>query len=575
MWSFDCIRFAHFAQDDNGAVMLRRLEIRDYGLIEAAEIAFSDGATIFTGETGSGKTMILGALACAMGARASADIVRRGAPRAIVTLAFEPDDELRERITADGFEVDPGEEATIVREIGENGKSSVRVNGRASTASYVREIAPFIAEIVGQHEAQRLLSPAYHLELVDRFGGDDVESARLAVRAAYDVLVDVTRELDRLTGDERRAQQRYDDAKYALDELDGLALMPGEDERLTERRRYLDNVERIASSLRTAHDALASDDAGAATSLGTASAALHVIAEMSGALEEMHAQATALQSEVSDLASSIARELDATEFEPGELETINARLDAIDRAKRKYGSTIDSLLAYAEEARRTVSEFEGKDARTAELTRAVAEAHAALQTAAAKLSKLRALSAKRLCAAVMTELKELALASARFDVSIVPLERIGDDGAESIEFTFAANAGEALRPLTRVASGGELSRVLLALVVALASTRERVALVFDEIDAGIGGATATAVGARLGRLAEDGQVMCVTHLAQLATWANRHYTLEKHERRGATTISVREVTGDEARAAELARMLSGESHAVALEHARSLMKAAK
>ena len=555
--------------------MLRRLEIRDYGLIERAGIEFSDGATIFTGETGSGKTMILGALACALGARASADIVRRGAARALVTLAFEPDDELRTRLTEDGFEVDPGEEATIVRDIGENGKSSLRVNGRASTASYVREIAPLVAEIVGQHEAQRLLSPAYHLELIDRSGSDPVKGARAAVRDAYDALVEKTRDLDRLTGDERRAQQRYDDAKYALEELEALAPEPGEDDRLTERRRYLDNVERIASSLRVAHEALASDDAGAATALGVAAASLHGIAEMSDALVQMNAQAAALQSEANDLATSIAREIDATEFEPGELEEINARLDALDRAKRKYGATVEALLAHADEARRIVSEFEGKDARIAELTRSVAQARTSLESAAAKLTKLRAASAKRLCAAVMSELKDLALASARFDVSLTPLERIGADGAESMEFTFAANAGEELRPLTRVASGGELSRVLLALVVALAATRERVALVFDEIDAGIGGATASAVGARLGRLAEDGQVMCVTHLAQLATWADRHYTLEKHESRGATTISVREVAGDEERAAELARMLSGESHAVALEHARTLMKAAK
>ncbi len=555
--------------------MLRRLEIRNYGLIEAAEIEFSDGATVFTGETGSGKTMVLGALASALGARANADVVRRGAARAIITLAFEPDDALRERMTADGFEVDPGEESTLVREIGENGKSSVRVNGRTATASYVRELAPLIAEIVGQHEAQRLLSPVYHLELVDRFGGDDVRSARVAVRAAYDALVDVTRELNRLSADERRAQERYEDAKYALEELELLAPIPGEDERLTERRRFLDNIERIASSLRAAHEALTSDDAGAGTSVGAAAAALHGIAEMSGALAEMHVQAAALQSEVNELATAIARELDASEFEPQELETINARLDALDRAKRKYGATTDALIAHAEQARDIVAEFEGKDARTAELTRAVAQAHAALETSAERLSNLRASSAKRLCAAVTHELKDLALGSARFEISLESLHPIGPEGAESLEFTFAANAGEALRPLTRIASGGELSRVLLALVVALASTRERVALVFDEIDAGVGGATATAVGARLGRLAQDGQVMCVTHLAQLATWANRHYTLEKNERRGATTIALREVIGEEARAVELARMLSGESHAVALQHARTLMKAAR
>lgn len=552
--------------------MVRRLAIENYGLIERAEIAFAEGATIFTGETGSGKTMILGALAFALGSRASADVVRRGAAKAVVTLAFDPDEAFAAFLAEAGFEIDPGEEATIVREMSDAGKSSVRVNGRAATASYVRDIASRLAEIVGQHEAQRLLVPAFHLLLLDRFGGSDAALAREAVAAAHALVVECARDLRELETNERKAEERYADARFALDEIEDAAPERGEDERLTERRRYLDNVERIAASLRAAHEVLAGDDGSASSAFGVASAALDGIADIGEGLSEMATQARALQSEATELAVRIARELDSSEFDAGELETINGRLDVLDRLKRKYGATLERVLAHAEEARGIVAAHESRDERYAGLREALVRAQAKLGAEAAKLTAIRKKAAQRLARGVVAELKDLALPSAQFDCAFTALDAIGAEGAESVEFVFAANAGEPARPLARVASGGELSRVLLALVVVLASARERNALIFDEIDAGIGGATATAVGVRLGKLARDGQVVCVTHLAQLATWADRHYLLEKQEAKGNTTIAVREIMGDENRAAELARMLSGESHEVALEHARTLLR---
>ncbi len=552
--------------------MVRRLAIENYGLIERAEIAFAEGATIFTGETGSGKTMILGALAFALGSRASADVVRRGAAKAVVTLAFDPDEAFAAFLAEAGFEIDPGEEATIVREMSDAGKSSVRVNGRAATASYVRDIASRLAEIVGQHEAQRLLVPAFHLLLLDRFGGSDAALAREAVAAAHALVVECARDLRELETNERKAEERYADARFALDEIEDAAPERGEDERLTERRRYLDNVERIAASLRAAHEVLAGDDGSASSAFGVASAALDGIADIGEGLSEMATQARALQSEATELAVRIARELDSSEFDAGELETINGRLDVLDRLKRKYGATLERVLAHAEEARGIVAAHESRDERYAGLREALVRAQAKLGAEAAKLTAIRKKAAQRLARGVVAELKDLALPSAQFDCAFTALDAIGAEGAESVEFVFAANAGEPARPLARVASGGELSRVLLALVVVLASARERNALIFDEIDAGIGGATATAVGVRLGKLARDGQVVCVTHLAQLATWADRHYILEKQEAKGNTTIAVREIMGDEKRAAELARMLSGESHEVALEHARTLLR---
>lgn len=556
--------------------MLRTLQIEDFGLIERADVEFADGATIFTGETGSGKTMLLGALDFALGARAGADIVRRGARRTLVTLAFEPDDALRARLTDNGFELDGGEAGSISREMNESGRSSLRVNGRPATAAYVREIRDGIAELVGQHEAQRLLSPAYHLELLDRFAGEPALVLRDAVATAYERAEESAQELARLTQDEGRARERYEDASFSVREIEAARLEPGEAERLAERRAYLDNAERIAVGLHAAHEALAAEERGATGALGAAGVALASIARYHSELREMADRASALQADAVDLAAELSRALESAEYEPAELEAINARLDLIERLKRKYGPTLDDVLGAAKRAQVSVDEYEGRDRQVARLQAQATAAAGELREAAASLSALRARAAGALAQRVTNEFAEIALASACFEVVIGPLERLSAKGGERAEFFFAANAGEPMRPLARIASGGELSRVLLALVVALADRRDAsAALIFDEIDAGIGGATATAVGARVGQLARRGQVVCVTHLAQLATWADRHYMLEKIEQRKDTTIVVRAIASAKEREAEIARMLSGESHEIAVRHARALLQVTK
>lgn len=564
--------------------MLRQLQIEGYGLIDHADVEFAEGATIFTGETGSGKTMLIGALDFALGARAGPDVVARSARKTTVTLAFDPDDALRGRLAADGFELDQGEEATIVREVTDAGRSTLRINGRPSTAAYVREIRDSIAEIVGQHEAQRLLSAAYHLELLDRFAGGAALRLREAVAAAYARTEESAEALAALTQDERRARERYDDACFTAREIEEARLEPGEVERLSERRAYLDNVERIASALHAAHEALSAEESGATGALGAAAAALSGVARFETTLRATAERASTLQADAVELAADVARELEAAEFDPAELDAINSRLDQVERLTRKYGGTIDDLMTAAQRACDIVDEYEGRDRQVAQLRAKAAAAMSELRDAATSLRTLRAGAAEALRTRVVAQFGELALASGRFEVALEPLDRIGTRGSERVEFYFAANAGEPARPLARVASGGELSRVLLALVVVLAGARDAgSALVFDEIDAGIGGATAAAVGASIGELARRGQIVCVTHLAQLATWADRHYVLDKIERKrpstslstGSTTIVVRPIAGAKEREAEIARMLSGESHDVALRHARALLQTAK
>ncbi|HEX3456654.1 MAG TPA: DNA repair protein RecN [Candidatus Baltobacteraceae bacterium] len=556
--------------------MLRRLEIEDYGLIARADVEFADGATIFTGETGSGKTMLLGALEFALGARAGSDIVRRGSRKASVTVIFEPDETLRARLAQAGFELDDGEAGSIAREVNESGRSTLRINGRPSAAAYAREIGDAIAEIVGQHEAQRLLSPGYHLELLDRFAGEKALRLGNEVAAAHARLERAREALDRLATEEDAARQRYDDAVFAVREIDDAKLEPGEVERSNERRGYLDNVERIATALSGAREALAGEEGGATASLGAASAALSAVAKFGGDLREMAERIATLQGEAGDLTAEVARALEAAEYDPAELEALNARLERLERLQRKYGDSLEGVLAYAERARGSVDEYENRDRLLAQRRAEVEAATHELERAAAALSALRRKAARTLSERVRGEFGEIALGSGRFEISFEALAQIGARGAERVDFLFAANAGEPARALARVASGGELSRVLLALVVALAQARDAGgALVFDEIDAGIGGATATAVGARVGELAEREQVVCVTHLAQLATWADRHYVLDKIERKNETTIAVRELRSAKEREAEIARMLSGEPHEIAVRHARALLQAAQ
>ena len=379
------------------------------------------------------------------------------------------------------------------------------------------------------------------------------------------------RALERLRADEARAHERYDDALFAAREIDAAHLIAGEEERLDERRRRLDNLQRVVEALERARGALSGDESGAIGALGAAAASLRGIADVAPSFLAMSEHAAALQSEAGELAASVAAAAES-DLDPAELDAINARLELIDALKRKYGGSAEAALAHAETARAAAAEYEGRDRRIADMLARTNEARRELEAAAAKLTAARKRAASALGKRVAAELGDLALGSGRFDVTIEPLERIGSDGAERVEFQFSANAGEPLRPLARIASGGELSRMLLALIVALSKARDAsTALVFDEIDAGVGGTTGTAVGARLGRLARDGQIICVTHLAQLATWADRHYVLEKHERAGVTTIAVREITGAAARENELARMLSGETHDAALKHARELL----
>jgi DNA repair protein RecN (Recombination protein N) len=551
---------------------LLRLTIENIGLIARAEVTFAAGLTVVTGETGSGKTMLLDALGLALGGRADPASVRTGSESARVVLEIAPDDALRVRLATEGFALADDDDVIVQRDLNSGGRSQGRINGIPASASQLRALIGTLVDVVSQHEAQRLLTPAYALELLDRFAGDDALALRDDVRELHAALRRARERAAALRDDDGRAAARAEFSRFAVNEIDAAQITADdEDERLRERRDVLANAERIIAALGAASDALGAES-GAVDALGSAEASLLGLARFGERFTDLAAAASALQSDANELAARLARERDTVELDPAELDAVSARLDTLDRLKKKYGGSLAAVLAQRETLATELLDVEDRDARVAEAEREIASLETTLAARAGALSKLRTLAADGVAAAVATELAALAMPAGRLRLALQPLDEIGPTGAEHVELRFAANPGEAERPLAKVASGGELSRVLLAVVVVLADRRDRTALVFDEIDAGIGGATATAVGVRLARLARSAQVVCVTHLAQIASYGDAHLVLRKHVAGGATTIDAAEL-GDAQRPAEIARMLAGEERGVALAHAVELLAA--
>jgi DNA repair protein RecN (Recombination protein N) len=512
--------------------------------------------------------MLLGALDAALGGRVERELIR--GERLRVALEIGADDRLRALLATMGIDLAADDDVVIVREVTAAGRSQARINGVAVSASQLRALGGVVVDTVGQGEAHRLLEPAFARDLLDRFAGEAALALRERLRENYDERRALREERDALRAGGDRALAEREFARYALGEIEAAALEDGEDERLRERREILGNAERIANALTSARAAL-EDERGAVDALGDAMQGLTAIARFGAAFAALAEGAGALQADANTLAAEIARALDDVELDPNELETVTGRLDAIETLKKKYGASISAILAARERFAATLEADVGRDERLTTIERSIAVLDDAIAADAAALRAERRAAVPACETRVVEELHALAMPAARFSVALEPLDEIAAHGNDRIEFRFSANPGEPERALARIASGGERSRVLLALVVALADGRDARTFVFDEIDAGIGGATAVAVGTRLQRLAAVAQVVCVTHLAQIASCAGTHYVLRKHDDGGETTIEVIPLGADDDRLAEIARMLSGDTKRISLEHAATLV----
>ena len=554
--------------------MLLELVVVNYAVVERVRVQFHAGLNLLTGETGSGKSIVVDALGLVLGGRASADMVRSDTERARVAAIFEAPREpvLLELLERAGAPVEDGE-LLIEREILAGGKSRAFLGNRPVTVALLREIALFLGDIHGQHEQQQLFSSAAQLDSLDEFAG--LGNQRSEVADLFRRWRGIESDLEELKRSEQEKLRMSDLWSFQRKEIDAAALRPGEDAQLEQERVVLRNVAKLQENANSAYNALYEAEESVSSQLRTALKKLEDLARIDGSLQRVAETLGSAAIGVDEASDAIRDYLDKLEADPKRLDEVEARLALIERLKRKYGSSLDEVLAFLEDVRSKMEAIETAGERRAKLEQELAQASAAYAQCAAALTKARKAGAEKLAKKVETELDSLALESAVFRVEVREAAW-SQEGADRVEFLISANAGEEPRALDKVASGGELSRIALALKTSLGhagrATGVPRTLVFDEIDSGIGGSVAEAVGRRLKKLAAANQVLCVTHLAQVASFADHHYSVEKREVKGRTVAEIEELTG-EARTREIGRMLSGQKvTAEALKHAEQLIR---
>jgi len=564
--------------------VLKELRIRNLAIIEDVSLAFEPGFTVLTGETGAGKSILIDGLSLALGERADRDLVRAGSDEARIEALFDLTllPEIRQ-LLADLELPEVEHELVLRRVISASGKGRCSVNGSPVPLSHLKQIGDLLVDLHGQHEHQLLLDPSQHLFFVDAFGG--LLEEREAVRRAWVAWNGARTELDAARANLRGRSERLDLLTFQIEEITTAKPEPGEEERLAAERSRLANVQKLTEALTRSHDALLADG-GAGEQLGVAINALRGAVDfdperIGPELESLRRLVEMVRDEGNDL-RGLAEKLEA---DPGRLEQIEERLDLLSRIARKYGGSIEAALAHLEEARKEASALTASDETVAALEAGMEEARGKLSSVALELSEDRSRAAAKFAELAAREIQELAMSEADFGVRISqqadeagPVESEGDryltkaDGIDLIEFYLAPNVGEGTRPLKSVASGGELSRIMLALKAILASVDRVGTLVFDEIDAGIGGRVAEVVGRKLHDIGAERQVLVITHLPQIAAKATQHVVVRKVIEEGHTKVEAH-LAGGKERLNELARMLAGEEITpTALKHAESLLE---
>jgi DNA repair protein RecN (Recombination protein N) len=569
------------------ATMLRELSIRNLAVVEEAVVPFAAGLNVLTGETGAGKSIVVDALLLITGARAQLDWIRTGAETALVEAVFEIDPAGPVAALLDEAGHHPGDGQLVVkRELARSGRHRAFVNDGAATVGLLERLGELLVELHGQHEHQRLMEPARQLLLLDRFAEADDRRERVATLVHR--WEEARAALDRLRGEMREGARQEDLYRFQLSEIDDLRLRDGEEDELRAERSRLQHAERIVAGLQETVGLLYEEPQSATARLTRAAALLRDLSRYEPDAAASIEALEGAQAYLEDVVGRARALRDRAVFDPERLEQIDARLDAIVKLKRKYGDSVAAILAHRQEVATALDRITRHDAIAEEMERAVADAAADAGTEAAALSAARARAAERLERLVQKEIRGLGMEHGRFRVALrrEPAAagelaagpegwRVGPRGAESVELLLSANPGEDLRPLAKVVSGGELSRVMLAAKTVLAAADDVPVLVFDEVDAGIGGRVADVVGQKLAASAAGRQVLCVTHLAPIAAYAGQHLLVEKRVARGATRTTVTRLPAA-ARVDELARMLGGERVTEASRrHARELLRDAQ
>jgi len=557
--------------------MLLELVVENYAIVDRLRVRFHAGLNLLTGETGSGKSLVVDALALLFGGRASADVIRAGADRARVAGLFEiaPNAALESVLEQAGVERD-GDELLVEREILAGGKSRAFVSNRPATLALLRQLAPYLGDIHGQHDQQRLFLAEAQREMLDAFAAhaDLLEQ----VGALYERWRGVQEELAELDRSERERLRLGDLWSFQRREIESAAPSPGEDAALEAERRVLKNIVTLQEHATAAYEALYEAPQSALAGLRQARRHLAELSRIDPSLAPLGESLAPAEVALQEAAHELRRYLGRLEADPARLETVEARLAVVERLKRKYGPTLEEVLAFLDKVRADLEALESVEERRSRLERQREELERAYRAASGRLSESRLAAARRLERQIEAELEQLAMGRSTFRIELEPAEWTAH-GADRVTFLVSTNPGEPPRPLERVASGGELSRIALALKTCLARADRAAAagrtLVFDEVDSGVGGSAAESVGRRLKQLARGDQVLCVTHLPQIAAFADHHYHVCKREQGGRSIASIEELS-PEARVRELGRMLSGRRLTEeALRHAEQLLRLAQ
>ena len=554
--------------------MLQLLHIENIAIIERADITFERGFNALTGETGAGKSIVIDALGAVLGQRTSRDLIRTGAEKAFVSAVF--DEVCAQLPVLAGCGIAPEEDGTLLlqRELYPDGRNVCRANGRPITVALLREIGNSLLNIHGQHDSTQLLDEQQHLSYLDRFGRLDGQRERYGVLFA--AMRETQRRISSLAMDEAEKARRVDTLRRQIEELERAELQQGEEEALTVRRNILRNGEKFIAAVAEADACLNGDDEalGAVCAIERAAGALRGLRSLSEEFVGLSDRLEELRCEAYDLAAIVRDKKDEFDFSPQELDAVESRCDQLYRLKKKYGATVEEMLGFLERSKEELEGIEYADDRIAQLEKTLAGQKKEVYRAARELSDARRSAAKELEARILRELRELDMEKVRFAIAFEETEPV-EDGMDAVRFLMSANVGEELKPIHKIASGGELARIMLALKNVLAELDSVQTLVFDEVDTGVSGRAAQRVAEKLAKVSRQKQVLCVTHLPQLAAMADAHLGVAKGEANGRTLTTVTQLDRA-ARRRELARLTGGELQSDAmLKSAGELLAAAE
>ena len=556
--------------------MLSLLHIENIALIQSADIRFEPGFNVLTGETGAGKSIVIDSIGAVLGERTSRELIRTGAKSALVTAVFTQVPPLP-WLEENGFPAGE-EELLLQRELQGDGRNVCRIDGKLVTVAQLRELGRQLLNIHGQHDGQQLLDPASHLGYLDQFGG--CQPLLEDYQEAYRKWHDIRREMDKLQMDEAERSRRVDTLNYQIQELERAQLKAGEDEELSARRTLLRSAGKLMEAVQSAEFALSGDEDrdGACSLIAQAEGEVQGVSSISPELGELSEKLTALRCAADDAADTLRDLSRSFDFSPGELDQVEERLDLLYRLRKKYGPTVEDMLAYLDRCRKELDQIQYADDTLARLEKDLKKAQKEAARRGESLSQARREAAGALQARVQEELRQLDMPKVQFQTEFTPKggeAGMDETGLDEVQFLMSANLGEALKPIQKVASGGELARIMLALKNVLAEGDQIGTLVFDEVDTGVSGRAAQKVAEKMAQVARGKQVLCVTHLPQIAAMADTHFSVQKGEQEGRTYTRLERLDRSQRRE-ELARLIGGASITPSLlESAEELLRQAE